>query len=51
MWCRGNEGRKPCRGEQTQPKLDTDYPESNQFDVSKGRVYGRVLGAAVVGAV
>ena len=29
-------------------QLDPDYPESNQFDVSKGRVSGRVLGAAVV---
>ena len=31
----------------TQPKLDPDYPESNQFHVSKGRVSGSVLGAAV----
>ena len=29
-------------------KLDPHYPESCQFDVSKARLSGRVLGAAVV---
>ena len=29
-------------------ELDHDSPESNQFNVSKGRTSGRVLGAAVV---
>ena len=29
-------------------QLDPDSPESNQFDVSRGCVSGRVLGAAVV---
>ena len=31
-----------------QEKLDPDYPETNQLDVSKGRVSGRVPGGAVM---
>ena len=29
-------------------ELDPDYPENNQFDMSKGHVSGCVLGAAFV---
>ena len=39
---------KSPRPHKTPTKLNTDYPESNQFDVCKGRVSGGVVSAVVV---